>query len=391
MEGFSFYYIEGNLLCVIVFGIILLHNHFNIDRQDKQVKYDKVLVAFILYFLTDCVWAAVVDGTLPSGLIVLVAYLIYIFMAATVYCWYEFVMAYIQAPSRANRRCRHVVFLLFLISALALAVHFVAAPQTLINGELETLPLYNAYLTVVPDLTMIVILVYTLRKRKTEENTTERKKLLFIAFFPMMVAVGGFIQSTFLPYSTIYCFTCLILMLVYYIDSIENRISMDPLTGLNNRGQLTRYCGQRSNLYMEGRRTVVIMLDIDRFKSINDTYGHAEGDKALTTVSRALRRAVDQSSIPAFACRYGGDEFLLVIHPVDVKEADQLIEKIREEVDREEGPYPLSVSAGYDELQESYDTVQKCIVRADQKLYADKERIKNAKLSERREYGETGE
>ena len=69
MNSFSFYYIEANIVCVIVFGIILLHNYFNIDRQEKQVRFDKVLTAFILYFLADCVWACIVDGLLPKNLI----------------------------------------------------------------------------------------------------------------------------------------------------------------------------------------------------------------------------------------------------------------------------------------------------------------------------------
>ena len=54
MNGFAVYYIEANIVCIIIFGILLIHNHFNIDRQEKQIRFDYVLITFILYFAADC-------------------------------------------------------------------------------------------------------------------------------------------------------------------------------------------------------------------------------------------------------------------------------------------------------------------------------------------------
>ena len=375
MRGFSFFYIEANIVCVIVFAIILGHNYFNIDRQEKQVKFDNVLISFILYFLADCVWAAIVDSLLPKGLIYVVSFLIYVFMVATIYNWYAFVMAYEQVPGRDQPRRRILFLLPFLVFTVILVINFFVAPETLIDDSLEMMPLFNVYLSAVPDIYMIAILFYTITRARKEEKASERKKHLFIGFFPLMVTVGGLVQSVLLPYAPIYCFTCLILMLVFYIDSIEQRVSLDPLTGLNNRGQLMRYCSQRSNLYMENRLSVVIMMDIDRFKSINDTYGHAEGDKALTIVADALKKTVNRHSMPSFLCRYGGDEFILIIHPVQLEETGQLIDEIRGEIKRTQGQYPVSVSAGYDTLSDVDDSVQDCIIRADKQLYEDKKRL----------------
>ena len=101
---------------------------------------------------------------------------------------------------------------------------------------------------------------------------------------------------------------------------------------LNNRRQLERYCGQRGNLYLDNRRTVVVMMDINKFKTINDTYGHAEGDKALIAVSDALKKVVNRHSMPSFLCRYGGDEFILIAHPQSISEIDALISEIRGEI-----------------------------------------------------------
>ena len=82
--------------------------------------------------------------------------------------------------------------------------------------------------------------------------------------------------------------------------------------------------------------------------------------------------------MPSFLCRYGGDEFILILHPKGIDEVEPLILEIRGEIDQEEGQYPLSVSAGYDTLSDTNDSIQDCIIRADKKLYLDKEHRKRA-------------
>ena len=159
---------------------------------------------------------------------------------------------------------------------------------------------------------MILILFYTIRRARREENPVEKQKHLFIGALPLMVSVSGLVGEMINPYAPTFCFASLILMLIFYIEAVELRVSQDPLTQLNNRGQLERYCAQRGNLYPENRRTAVVMMDIDKFKTINDTHGHAEGDRALIIVSDALKKVVNRHSMPSFLCRYGGDEFILM-------------------------------------------------------------------------------
>ena len=381
MHNFSVYYIESNIVCTIVFGILLIHNHFNIDRQEKQIKFDHVLITFMVYFLVDCFWAAIVDNVIPKTRFTVVTndFLIYVVMAAITYFWLQYVLAFEQVPNRNKPVNRFAVIFPFLVSTVALILNYCIAPQMLINKSLDTLPVYNIYLVTVPYIYMAAILFYTIRKARKEENPIEKRKHLFVGFFPLMVIVGGIIQMAFFPYIPIFCFTSLILMLIFYIQSIDQRISLDPLTGLNNRGQLRRYVSQSSNLHQEGRMTVVIMMDIDDFKTINDTYGNAEGDKALIIVSDSIKKAINSHSMPSFIGRYGGDEFILIIHPVTLDEIEQLISEIRSEIKSHthELPYPLAISVGYDELRNKQDTFQNSILRADTKLYQDKKYRKN--------------
>ncbi|MBQ6255939.1 MAG: GGDEF domain-containing protein [Clostridia bacterium] len=378
MSEFALYYIEANVICIIVFAILLIHNHFNLDRQEKQIKYDHALTMFMLYFAVDCFWAAIEAELLPKTRFTVAAndFLIYILMGATIYYWLDYVMAYVQVPHRNRPINRFAVIFPFLVSTVVLVLQYIFAPYTLISEARETMPGFSVYMVVVPDIYLVAILFYTIRKAKGEENPLEKQKYIFIGVFPLVVMVGGLIETLFFPHLPIYCFTCLILMLVFYIQAIEVHVSMDPLTNLNNRGQLMRYISQKSNLHPEGRQTYVVMMDIDDFKAINDTYGHAEGDKALVTIANSLKKAVNRYGIPAFLGRYGGDEFILIAHPEIKEEIDQLIRVTREEIRQECAdsgiPYLLFVSAGYDELKENQDSVQSCIQRADEKLYQDK-------------------
>lgn len=375
MHSFAVYYIEANIVCIIVFGIMLTHNYKNIDRQEKQVKFDHVLNAFMSYFLIDCFWALITAKIIPKTRFTVVTnvFLIYVAMAAITYTWLDYVMAYEQVPNRDRPIHRFAVIFPFLLSTTTLIINYIIAPDTLINESLDTIGAYNIYLVAVPYIYIGAILFYTIRKARTEENIIEKRRHLYIGLFPLMVIAGGFIQMLFFPYIPIYCFTCMILMLIFYIQSIEHRVSIDPLTNLNNRGQLTRYISQVSNLHQEGKLTVVIMMDIDDFKTINDTYGHAEGDKALILVSDSLKKTINNHSIPAFMGRYGGDEFILIIHPVKMDETIQLINEFRDEIDKhdKEKPYPLKVSIGYDKL-EGQDSFENCVQRADKKLYQNK-------------------
>ncbi|MBR6088374.1 MAG: diguanylate cyclase [Anaerolineaceae bacterium] len=378
MYNFSVFYIEANVVCILVFAILLVYNYFNIDRQEKQIKFDHVLMAFMFYFFIDCIWASIEDGIIPKTrfAVVLTDFLIYLGMALTAFSWLEYALAYEQIPQRNRPRNRLALMFPFILSTFALILHYIIAPQSLFDGNLDPLPAYNIYLCTVPYIYIAIILFYTVRKAWKEKNRSEKRKHLFIGVFPLIVIMGGLVQMLAFPYIPIYCFTCLILMLVFYIQSIELQISLDPLTNLNNRGQLNRYIANPSNLHPEGRLTLAVMLDIDDFKKINDTYGHSEGDNALIIVSESLRRAMGRHGMPSFIGRYGGDEFILIIHPYAKEETDGLISDIRDEISSRsmDEPYTLSIGVGYDELHDEDDSIQECIKRADRNLYIDKKR-----------------
>ena len=382
MSEYFIYYTESNIVCIIIFSIMLFHNLFSVDRQEKQIKYDYALIAFMLYFLIDAVWASVLAGVLPKNRFAVLAinFAIYVIMAAITYCWLEYVLAVEQYPHR-NRPINKVAMLFpFLVSTIALIVTWLVSPGTLMNDALEPQPVFYLFLVCVPIINIVAVLFYSLRKALKEENPIEKRKNLYIGFFPIMVVLGGLTQIIFLPKTPIFCFCSTILMLIFFVQSMEVKISLDPLTGLNNRGQLVRYVSQKANLHVAGSLTYVIMLDVNDFKNVNDTYGHAEGDKALVIIADSLKEIVRKQNTPIFLGRFGGDEFILIAHLKDEDALKELIREIRAEIAaqcRAAGtPYQISVGIGYSELRPEQDSFQMCLQRADQNLYLDKERCK---------------
>ena len=336
----------------------------------------------MLYFISDVVWSAIIAGVIPRTLtsVVLSNLVNYFLMAGVTYMWLRFVMAYEQVPHRERAINKFAVLFPFILATLALIGVYLFVPSVLINEDLTTTMAFNAFLVAVPEIYIIAVLVYTLRKAKVEPNREHKKNHVYIGMFPLIVIGGGMLQVLVLPRTPVYCFCCTILMLILYIKSMEKQISVDPLTGLNNRGQLAKYISQEVNNRKDRRRTFVVMLDVNDFKLVNDTYGHAEGDRALALIAAALKKVTKETAIPSFLGRYGGDEFILILHPYAESELDAVIVSIREEIDamclRETTPYELSIGAGYDEYLGGHDTMQNCIQRADYKLYLDKQYVK---------------
>ena len=380
MPEYFIFYAEANLVCFLIFGVMLLRDHFSMDKQEQQLKFDRALVALSLYFASDTFWAAVMAGVIPKNLYTMAAanFLNYIILAFVTYAWLHYVMAFEHVPNRNKKLNKFAILFPFLIVTLALTIVFIVSPRILIGEKLEPTIVHNIFMISVPIVYICATMFHSFKKARTETTRIGRRKHYFVGVFMLLLLAGGLVQTFVLPMIPVLCFVCTILMLIFYIQSMEKQISIDPLTGLNNRGQLLRYMMQEFNARKEERkRAFVVMIDANGFKSINDTYGHAEGDHALVIIAESLKKVTKASTIPSFLGRYGGDEFILIAHPNEEKELDDLIAEIRRVIrsrcETENTPYMLTIGAGYDEFLGGQDTVQKCMQRADHKLYLDKE------------------
>lgn len=154
-------------------------------------------------------------------------------------------------------------------------------------------------------------------------------------------------------------------------QELERLARTDPATGLANKRYFReRAVEEMSRSRRSGRPVSLLLIDIDRFKKINDSYGHGMGDIALTDISQALHRHVRDVDLPA---RYGGDELALLLVDTDAGKAATVAERLRLEVSELEFPAEpgmrCSLSIGLAALVDEYQTVDQWIQAADMALY----------------------
>jgi two-component system, cell cycle response regulator len=160
----------------------------------------------------------------------------------------------------------------------------------------------------------------------------------------------------------------------------------DSLTGLHNRLYLETHLATLFKRAVERRRPLsILMTDIDRFKLINDTYGHDGGDEVLREFARRLRRNVRGSDM---ASRYGGEEFFIVMPDTDQALASIVAERIRGEmastpfgIGNSGMSIPLTISIGIASVLPEGDTVHNLMKRADDALYGAKTSGRNKVVS----------
>ena len=155
----------------------------------------------------------------------------------------------------------------------------------------------------------------------------------------------------------------------------EERASTDALTGLPNRRYFDEFCALLARRRRADDAVGILMVDIDRFKILNDTYGHAVGDEVLRAVAGALASAVREDDVPA---RYGGEEFAVLLRNPSLDVAVEVGERVREAVAAldlsRHGVPGTSVSVGVAVAQLPDQAIGDIIVTADQALYEAKRR-----------------
>lgn len=170
------------------------------------------------------------------------------------------------------------------------------------------------------------------------------------------------------------------LTLERYQRRIEEMATTDKLTGLLNRQVFELLIGKmRSEIRRDGVPVTLLLADVDRFKEINDRFGHAVGDRVLSAVAEHIRRRVRDSDL---AFRWGGEEFLMVLKNCPIDEATRLAESLCKDIATSAfadagSPVKVTISLGvaaYDGLE----AIEKAIARADAGMYAAKAAGRNA-------------
>lgn len=238
-------------------------------------------------------------------------------------------------------------------SALFCKLSFWYTPDNeFVRGPLGTTPF------VVAGFYMIILLVQTVRgwRKGGFKEALIVSAIVILAFLStLMESLFGFqfIQNPCMATSITF----------YYLYLNCNQNNRDPLTGAMTRRRF--YLDAEKN---SSTLTAVISLDVNNLKTLNDQYGHAEGDKALTTVSDIVKKYMGRR---ASLYRVGGDEFVILCYKLDEEAVQKMIRKIRS--DLKQTKYTCAMGYALYTQKHSFETI--CQV-ADRVMYEDKKLMK---------------
>ena len=334
------------LILILLAFLTLLRTTGFINKKSKSRMFALIvwlflldLIVFFEFFLEEQGGAADIRLVLMairySATPLIIAFIIYT-MAINMQ-WYIFIPAYLLTA-------------LNIISIFTGIVFRLDENGTLRRGLLGYLPytMVGVYCT---------LLVYILIKRSNKRYTE---------LFPILFLCFSFISGLLLPFilgkefSKIFCITIVIAVFIYYVFSILQLSEKDSLTGLLNRQAFYASIeDEKKNI------NALVSIDMNGLKTINDTQGHAAGDKALETIAICF---LESATAKQTVYRIGGDEFVILCRRSKEEDVKQLIERIRKNLAKTEYKWAI----GYSFHPDGTDSIDEMLKESDEKMYEDK-------------------
>lgn len=380
MTAYGFLYLEVNIISVAIVGIIR-YRTLGLSRMNAQRNFSMALDSEMLLFISDTFCLMVEDRILPvPGWMLLAGKLVY-FMATALTCYFWFIYFELLMESRFAKSRRLILLSTGLVSAMGVmqlvnlftgVLFGLDAGGSYVRGPLFWLQYLFSYTYILFSCTRALLASFK------KENLTKRRLLCMLALFPVAPAIAGLVQFRY-PMLPLVCVVLALETLTIYLQWLDRMISVDPLTRLNNRKQLEYHYRLWMQSPENDNTLYLLLVDANKFKSINDTYGHTEGDAALVRIADAMRLGCKDYPRRANIARYGGDEFVILARAdstEEVRELSRLINSELERLNREaNAPYDVSVSIGIAKAEATLP-LKELIAQADRELYEEKEKLR---------------
>lgn len=370
----EFAYIFGDVICLIMLLFISSASRRHTKILLAERYFLEMSLATAILLISDIIWPLVNGVTLPGfRLLNIVINLVYMVLTGFIgFLWIIYVDFKVRRRLDSSHNKRVIMFS---IPMLVLLVLTLTSPKTHIlfyidenncyrRGKLMWIRICVMILYV---LWAAVLTLVGIKRQKTKQKKDEMRALLQFTFFPL---IGIFMQLFYLnlPFTAV---GISLSVLLVFINVQNKQISIDTLTGINNRRQLALYIDSELSASSKKGELYYLIMDVDKFKSINDTYGHLEGDNALIKIASLLNSLCEKQN--DFVARYGGDEFVVVCRRHSEAEVEALKQEILSAVSKlnDEGtlPYTLSLSVGSAKFDTSKSN-DEIFAEADKKLYS---------------------
>jgi len=379
---YAILYTEINLISFILIAVIL-GKTMGLSRMMAQRNFAISIIAEMVFFVSDTIFVLINEHVLRLGAFTSVAKLIckeLYFYSTGLMCFFWFLYfehlrdsKLVQSRKKVRIACIPMYMLIgiLIINFFTGILFAVEADGTYHRGPLFILTYVFSYMYV-----LISCLHITIGSLLGHNNLNNKKNLVFLALFPIAPGAAGLLQF-FYPRIPAACGVLAISTLLLYLNWTDQLISIDPLTGLNNRKMIIHHYDHWSKNHPEGSRLYLLMIDANKFKDINDTYGHVEGDQALKNIADALRQGCKELPKRANIARYGGDEFSILFESSGLEECEKLKNGIKDKLaeinKKTEVPFELTVSIGIASSDGSI-TLKEFIDIADENMYEEKEK-----------------
>lgn len=368
-------YIIVDIFCIVIVGVI--RKSFTTDSGSEQEirMLKRSLLSYILFMVaglvglvienTDWIYLRAVDYA--ANIVSLSC------LALSGFYWFIFVQLRVNKKFIATRWR----ILTYIPIALLLFV-CISSPVTgwafYINQENSYVrgPMFM-FVSVVPLLYDLVSSLTALYRGIHEKQPSRRKQYFNLAAFICFPLIASILQI-WLSGMPILAPAIATAYYIVFSNVQRDMIYNDSLSGMNNRRRAMLYMEERMNAIAQNNPLTVFMIDGNKFKLINDTYGHIEGDSAIVCMAEAIQGICHKYGL--FGARYGGDEFIIIKSGECSFDKDAVGEEINallsEICEKKQKKYALSVCVGNYTTTDSEETIAAVIKKADEELYRKK-------------------
>lgn len=374
------FFIIANIVCILIFTVILRLSISTKNFEAKNRYFNGLIIMQITYFVIDIIWAVgYFLVPLEKGGYEIIRYSKMIYFIAggfAAFCWFMYIEIQMGARFSSDKNKRMIIGIPMIISSIIIIIISLSTKAEKIVSN----PLVSISQMYIPFGYMIFASIYSIVMSFKASSFIKKRNYITMGMVPIGLTIVSFLQ-VYLIEIPIFCLGSTLIIFMLYIHRTQSQVSTDALTGINNRSALTRYIGE----YTKFDFTYVLMVDVDRFKSINDNFGHVEGDRALVILAQALKTGCDNSEASCFLARYGGDEFIIIASNEKEFDVDKFIDQLQEcvkETRSKTKNYQISVSIGYSRVHDN-ESILAVISNADEKMYQNKALKKKKEINEK--------
>ncbi len=368
--------LDSSVLSFIVLGIIFLDARSRLERKFTLYNLFTSLVLLNMILIVNDLVAWYFDGKL--GLFNEICcrlsdVILFIIEPGSLVIWNLYANYLVFHDEHRLQKLKKFFFILLIINAVFIILNLYTGWFFGFNAQNEY---YRGDFYILHLLFCIFILFAPFPFIFSNRQNISKKHFHSLLLFVFPLTVGVILQ--FLFYGVSYIWSGMMLsILIIYLSIQDRESSTDFLTEIYNRKQLDHFIKNKVRCKRKSSFSI-ILIDLDKFKDINDKYGHDVGDEALQDTVEILQRNLRHND---FLSRYGGDEFLIVmdIHTPELLEAtiQRLKESFKEFNQTRKKPYSLSFSSGYYLYNKhSKMSAQELMKHVDQLMYRDKEKSK---------------